>query len=178
MAAAPRARSVRSMSLVATISGVDGEGVAFARTLVGDAPTRQVKGDPATLGDLLTNLDAQLLVIPPSRAQDLMDEAPCIVAVVPPAARRRRAVRTIGVVWDGSSAAAHARRWAVALARRTHAELRMLNTEPAGVDGDLDVIVVGCGHPDQGSTAAQVATRAPSAVIVVVPVDVDVPPQL
>jgi hypothetical protein len=176
MASAPKARSVRSMSLVATISGVDGEGVAFARKLVDDAPIRQVQDDPATLGDLLTNLDAQLLVIPPSRAQELVEEAPCVVAIMPPAAGRRRAVRTIGVVSDGSCAAAHAGRWAIALAERTHAQLRMLDSEPPAAASDIDVIVVGTSDSHHASAAAQAAVFAPTPVVVV-PLDVDVPPQ-
>jgi hypothetical protein len=38
-----------------------------------------------------------------------------------------------------------------------------------------NVLVLGCGHPDHGSVAADVATRS-TAAVVVVPLDADVPP--
>jgi len=162
------------MSLVATTSGVDSDGVAFARRLVDDAPTRQVDGDPATIGDVLTNLDAQLLVIPPAQAERLVDEAPCIVAVVPPDAPRPARIATVGVVWDGSVAAAHARRWAANLARRTGASLELMAPEQAAGAAHPDVTVVGCAGSDRGGFAAQIAVRAPGPVVVV-PLDVPVP---
>jgi nucleotide-binding universal stress UspA family protein len=201
------------MNLVATVTDIDGQATAFARMLVNGADTRYVDGDAATLGDLLTNLDAELLVIPPSRAEELVVEAPCIVAVVPPGLRPPAALRTIGMAWDGTPASAHALRWAVALVQRTHGTLRLLHVlrpgedEPEAVEtldrvrdhltascrcdvqtlrgepvtelaaraADLDVLVLGCGHPDQGSVAADVATRS-TAAVVVVPLDADVPP--
>jgi nucleotide-binding universal stress UspA family protein len=201
------------MSLVATITDVDGEATAFARMLVEGAQARHVDGDAATLGDLLTNLDAELLVIPPSRADELVEEAPCIVAVVPPTMRQRTALQTIGMAWDGTPASAHALRWAVALVERTHASLRLLHvlhpgedeaeavetldrvrehlsescrcdvetlrgepaTELASRAADFDVLVLGCGHPDQGSVAARVAAGS-CAAVVIVPLDAGVPP--
>jgi nucleotide-binding universal stress UspA family protein len=201
------------MSLVATLTDVDTRATAFARLLVEGAHARHVDADAATLGDLLTNLDAQLLVIPPSRADELLEEAPCIVAVVPPDARPPTALHVIGMAWDDSPASAHALRWAVALVQRTGGVLRLLHVlrpgenesaadealdqmrahlaascrcevrrmagEPAAElaahAAEVDVLVLGCGHPDQGSVAAGVVTRS-TAAVVVVPLDAAVPP--
>jgi nucleotide-binding universal stress UspA family protein len=199
--------------MIATVTDIDARGIEFARLLVDGADARHVDGDAATLGDLLTNLDAELLVIPPSRAKELVVEAPCIVAVLPAAVRPPAALDTIGMAWDGTPAAAHALRWAVALAQRTHAALRLLHVlrpgedeskaiealsrvrdhltdacrcdvqtghgepvaELAALAADVDLLVLGCGHPDHGSVAADVATRS-AAPVVVVPLDADVPP--
>ncbi len=199
--------------MIATVTDVDERAMNFARMLVDGKDARHVDGDAVTLGDLLTNLDAELLVIPPSRAEELVVEAPCIVAVLPPAMRAPAALHTVGVAWDGTPAAAHALRWAVALAQRTHAALRLLHvlrpgedeseatdalgrvrdhltdscrcdvqalhgdtvTELAALAADVDVLVLGCGHPDHGSVAADVAMRS-TAAVVVVPLDADVPP--
>jgi nucleotide-binding universal stress UspA family protein len=199
--------------MIATVTDIDARAKDFAGLLVSGADVRHVDGDAVTLGDLLTNLDAELLVIPPSRAKELVVEAPCIVAVLPPAARLPTELDTIGLAWDGTPAAAHALRWAVALAQRTHAGLRLLHvlrpaedeseaiealgrvrdhltdgcrcdvqtahgdpvTALAALAADVDVLVLGCGHPDHGSVAADVATRS-AAAVTVVPFDADVPP--
>jgi nucleotide-binding universal stress UspA family protein len=168
------------MSLVATVNGIDSAGIAFARTLVADAPTRRVNADPRTLGDLLTNLDAELLVIPPWCAEDLIMEAPCVVAVVSPGEPRSTPVRTVGVASEGTRSSDHAERWAAALAERMHAELIPLRVADGDPEAQLvtacegiDVLVIGCGHPDRHSVAARVAARAPTPVVVV-PLDVAV----
>lgn len=81
-------------------------------------------------GRLVASEGADLMVVPRSidgeRVADLVESAPCVVAVVPERSAGTE-VHLVGIAWDGTIGATHALRWAADLVNRHEARLRILH---------------------------------------------------